>query len=185
MTNSQDLSFLTGPVGLFVIYGRMNEPVSHGKCFKTVSHYYPCFLSLLNSNFAVIVFLKQKVLGEKFLLFSLKYVLNCNLKYEGGPMGHPPLFRALWWRGCGCPSQNAEVLALWDCFLLVLLAKPMLVASDEAGPVLTTPLFTPPSPSLVEFRLNLVQESLPVMCLSGRYKNEVQFLLSFSHITLL
>ena len=32
--------------------------------------------SLLNSNFVVIVFLKQKVLGGKFPLFSLKCVLN-------------------------------------------------------------------------------------------------------------
>ena len=32
--------------------------------------------SLLNSNFVVIVFLKQKVLGGKFPLFSLKCVLK-------------------------------------------------------------------------------------------------------------
>ena len=70
--------------------------------------------SLLNSNCVLIVFLKQKVLGERFLLFSLKCVLSCNLKHEGRFVGHPPpprLVIGLWWRSVRGPSWSAEFLA--------------------------------------------------------------------------
>lgn len=67
--------------------------------------------SLLNSDFVVIVFLKQKVLGEKFLLFSLKCVLSCNLKHEGRFVS-PPLVTGLWWRAVRGPFWSAEFLAL-------------------------------------------------------------------------
>ena len=106
--------------------------------------------SLLNSNCVLIVFLKQKVLGERFLLFSLKCVLSCNLKHEGRFVGHPPPpppsagHRALVevCAGVHPGAQNSLLCRIvsWKFFK----QNPHLLYSPKAGPVLTAPLPAPP-----------------------------------------
>lgn len=96
---------------------------------------------------------------------------------------HPPSFTALQWGGCGCECHSADVPVALRAFLPSSSAnKTHACHLRQRQPWL--PLPSHPITFIVEFRLTVVQEWFPVMCLSGRYKNEGQFLLSFSHTIL-
>lgn len=96
---------------------------------------------------------------------------------------HPPSFTALQWGGCGCGCRSADIPVALRALLPSSSAnKTHACHLRQHQPWL--PLPSHPITFVVEFRLIIVQEWFPVMCLSGRYKNEGQFLLSFSHTTL-